>query len=90
VLWSDSCGGQNRNIKITLILKHALASHPTLNKITLKFMIPGHSFLPNDSEFGDVECHLKTQQRIYTDDDYIKIMLSSRRKNTFKVKKNDN
>ena len=39
VLWSNHCGGQNRNIKITLMLKHILANHPTLKKITLKFMI---------------------------------------------------
>ena len=90
VLWSDSCGSQNRNIKITLILKHILANHLTLKKISLKFMIPGHLFLPNDSEFDDVECYLKTQQRAYTDDDYIKIMKTSIRRNAFVVNKNDN
>lgn len=87
ILWSDSCGGQNRNIKVTLMLKHIIASHPTLKKISLRFMIPGHSFLPNDSEFGDVECHLKTNQRVYTDDDYINIMKKSRRKHPFIVTK---
>lgn len=44
ILWSDSCGGQNRNIKIVLMLKAFLHSHPTLKKITQKFLIPGHSF----------------------------------------------
>ena len=83
----SSCGGQNRNIKVTLMLKHIIASHPTLKKISLRFMIPGHSFLPNDSEFGDVECHLKTHQRVYTDDDYVDIMKKSRRKHPFIVTK---
>jgi hypothetical protein len=87
VLWSDSCGGQNRNIKIVLMLKHVMSKHSKLKKITLRFLIPGHSFLPNDSEFGDVECHLKTHQRIYTDNDYINIMQNSRKKNKFLVNK---
>ncbi|KAJ8893405.1 hypothetical protein PR048_005996, partial [Dryococelus australis] len=30
ILWSDSCRGQNRNIKLVLMLKAVLASHPTL------------------------------------------------------------
>ncbi|KAG5883364.1 hypothetical protein JTB14_000029 [Gonioctena quinquepunctata] len=34
----------------------------------------GHSFLPNDSEFGDVKSALKFQERIYMDIDYITIM----------------
>lgn len=51
ILWSDSCGGQNRNIKIELMLKAVLHDHPTLKKITHKYPIPGHSFLPNDDDF---------------------------------------
>ncbi|XP_046664049.1 uncharacterized protein LOC124356846 [Homalodisca vitripennis] len=84
-LWSDSCGGQNRSIKIVLLLKHVLSLHPTLENIVLRYMIPGHSYLPNDAEFGDVECHLKTQQRMYTDSDYISVMENCRRKNKFIV-----
>lgn len=49
VLWADHCGGQNRKIKMAVMLKHILQNHPTLKKITLRFPIPGHSFLPNDS-----------------------------------------
>lgn len=87
VLWSDSCGGQNRNIRIVLMLKHILHNHPTLQKITMRFLIPGHSFLPNDSEFGDVESHLKCYQRLYTDEDYIRVMKVCRKKNPFTVTK---
>ncbi|CAG9840720.1 unnamed protein product [Diabrotica balteata] len=42
-------------------------------------------YLPNDSHFGDVECALKTHQRLYTDNDYIEIMRSCRVKNKFVV-----
>lgn len=87
ILWSDSCGGQNRNIKIVLMMKHVLHSHPTLKKITMRLLIPGHTFLPNDSEFGDVESHLKSHQRLYTDDDYINVMKTCRKKSPFTVTK---
>lgn len=85
VLWSDSCGGQNRSIKLVLILIHVLQNHSSLESISLKFLLSGHSFLPNDSHFGDVECALKTQQRLYSVDDYLEVMRTCRRKNKFIV-----
>jgi hypothetical protein len=33
-----------------------------------------HSFLPNDSNFSDIECALKHQQRLYLPDEYVNIM----------------
>lgn len=84
-LWSDSCGGQNRSIKLVLLLLHCLLNHPSLEVIKMRFLLSGHSFLPNDSEFGDVESALKIQERLYTDDDYIKIMERCRRKKKFVV-----
>lgn len=85
ILWADSCGGQNRSIKMVLMLQHILQNHSTLETITLRFLQPGHTFLPNDSEFGDVECALKTHNRLYTEDDYIHVMRNCRRKNQFIV-----
>lgn len=85
ILWADSCGGQNRSIKLVLMLKYILQRHSTLKKITLRFLQPGHTYLPNDSEFGDVECALKTHNRLYTADDYIEVMESCRRKSKFTV-----
>lgn len=85
ILWSDSCGGQNRNIKMTLMLKAMLQSHSSLKIIRMRFLISGHSFLPNDSDFSDLECALKHQQRLYLPDDYIKVMENCRTKNKFKV-----
>ena len=69
ILWSDSCGGQNRNIRITIMMQHLLQNHQSLKSISFKFRVPGHSFLPNDSEFGDVECAIKQQQRLYLPED---------------------
>lgn len=55
ILWSDSCGGQNRNIKLTLMLKAILNDHPTIEQINIRFLESGHSFLPNDTDFGKIE-----------------------------------
>lgn len=73
VLWSDSCGGQNRNIKIVLLLK-TIFNSTELNTITLKNLYPGHSFLPNVRNFSDIESALKYQQRLYTPQDYINVL----------------
>ncbi|CAG9783437.1 unnamed protein product [Diatraea saccharalis] len=87
ILWADSCGGQNKSIKLVLMLLHLLLNHDKLEKITMRFLQPGHTFLPNDSEFGDLECALKTHNRLYTVDDYINVMKSCRRKNKFVINK---
>ncbi len=84
-LWSDSCGGQNRSIKLVLMLMHTLQNHSSLQTIFLRFLESGHSFLPNDSEFGDVECLLKRHDNVCTDQKYIGIMQDCRQDNKFCV-----
>ncbi|CAB3240031.1 unnamed protein product [Arctia plantaginis] len=64
-----------------LMLLHILHCYATLQKITIRFLQPGHTYLPNDSEFGDVECALKSQIRLYTAEDYISVMQNCHRKN---------
>ena len=67
ILWSDSCGGQNRNIKMILMMNTLFNNLDMLNFVMVKYLISGHSYLPNDSDFDDVECALKNQlQYIYT------------------------
>lgn len=85
ILWSDSCGGQNRSIKLVLLMIYILQNHPSLENISLRYRLSGHSFLPNDSDFGDVECALKREEKICTDEAYIKVMETCRNKNKFEV-----
>lgn len=66
ILWSDSCGGQNRNIKIVLFLKTLFEGGNSLAPIYFKYLVPGHSYLPNDSNFRKIETAIKRQIRIYT------------------------
>ena len=79
-LWSNSCGGQNRNLKIVLLLNTLFDDLPHLNTIRLKYLVSGHSYLENDSHFGDVESALKYQQYLYTLEDYIHVMETCRKK----------
>lgn len=52
IMFSDSCGGQNRNIKVALMCMKFLQEEQTSIKvIDQKFMTSGHSFLPNDADF---------------------------------------
>lgn len=55
ILYSDSCGGQNRNINMACLLLHIACSDDySYDSIDHKFMISGHSYLPNDRDFrGD-------------------------------------
>lgn len=68
------------------MLIHVLQHHTTLETISMRFLESGHTFLPNDSEFGDFECALKRHERVYTDRVYIEIMEECRTENKFEVK----
>lgn len=64
------------------MMKAVLEMKPNLESITFKYLMPGHSYLPNDKDFGDIERALKYNQRIYTPDDYIQIMALCKKKNS--------
>lgn len=71
VLFSDSCTGQNRSIKMALtLLKLAQQTDLKIETIDLKFLVFGQSFLPNNTEFGFIERGSKKSQFIYMPDDW--------------------
>ena len=55
VLWSDSCGGQNRNLNMVALMIALVNSNNSIKKITHRFLWSGHSYLPNDSDFSHKE-----------------------------------
>lgn len=89
ILWSDSCGGQNRNHKLCILLHHFLASHRTLQTITLRFLQSGHSFMSCDRDFGIVEKAVKKKQSIWTPNEYVAIMRNCRERKKFEVRQVD-
>ena len=87
IAWSDSCGGQNRNIKMALMFL-ALVENDRLpyDTITQKFLESGHSFLPNDSDFSDIEKRRKYHPHIYHPQGWYDIIAEARsRANPFHV-----
>lgn len=81
ILWSDSCGGQNRNIKLTSLLMR-LVQDPTNNirEIIQKFAIPGHSYMPNDTDFSHIEKAMKYQSHVFHPDDFANVIKACRTK----------
>ena len=65
------------------MLKAILQESSTLTDITMKFLCSGHSFLPNDSDFAQIESALKNQQILYLPSEYMKVMKQCRKKNLF-------
>lgn len=66
-LLSDSCGGQNRNIKITMMLKYFLENkwkHSDLESIEQSFYVSGHSYNSCDRSFALVEKQRKKTENV--------------------------
>ena len=82
--YSDACGGQNRNINIALFWSYAVTKLG-VNEINHKFMVSGHSYLPNDRDFGKVENAKKRHENVYTPQQWMKIVEEANRKKAFNV-----
>lgn len=52
ITYSDTCGGQNRNINMAVMFMYALAKNNNLEVIDQKFLLPGHTRLECDSDHG--------------------------------------
>lgn len=90
ILYSDTCTGQNRNINVALALMK-ITEETQVEVIEQKFMVSGHSYLPNDADFGTIE--LATRKKaIYVPDDWYSGIQTARKKNKFmlvKMQQND-
>lgn len=79
VLYSDSCSGQNRNITVSLMLKHFLSRSPNVQKITQKFLVSGHSFNSCTRNFGLIEKESRKHKIIATLDEWASVIEKSKR-----------
>lgn len=71
-LFSDGCGGQNKNNHVLHAIMHFMATQDihALKKISLTFPVRGHSYLPADRCFGRVEKLLRKKPTIITKEEY--------------------
>lgn len=65
ILYSDSCGAQNRNIKTAAMLSHYLEKSEHLVSITQHFYRTGHSYNVCDCKFAIIEKKRKKVDTIY-------------------------
>lgn len=85
IAFSDACGGQNRNFKQCLLWLKLLADNQlNLETIDHKFMVSGHSFLPNDRDFGMVEQYAKNRVK-FVPEDWYSIIKKCKAKKPFDV-----
>ena len=86
VLYSDSCGGQNQNIGMVCTLPYIVGSNMFPYKcINHKFMVSGHSYLPNDQDFSSIETVRRKRSHVYTPELCYELFRIARHNNPFKV-----
>lgn len=78
VLYSDSTGAQNRNIKTSVILSQYLEKNEHLQTITQHFYRPGHSYNVCDIKFGIIEKKCKKATDIYVPNQWTKLIAESK------------
>lgn len=83
-LYSDTCGGQNRNQYVTALLLYAVKNIPHLQKIEHKFLESGHSYMEVDSMHSSIESAKKNTE-VYSMPDYISIFKRARSEKTVTV-----
>ena len=77
-----SCPSQNKNSTVMQYL-FTLVRTGRYKLIQHHFPVRGHSFLPNDRDFGRTESKKKRQERVYTPEQWHDVIRSARRRNPF-------
>lgn len=73
-LFCDGCGAQNKNNFVLHTLMHFLVkTNSKVNSVEITFPVRGHSFLPADRVFGQVEKLLRKQPTIIHKADYVAV-----------------
>lgn len=78
IAYSDSCGGQNRNVKTAVMLNHLLANSDHLQSITQHFYRPGHSYNVCDRKFAIIERKRKKVEKIEVPSEWINLIRNAK------------
>ena len=79
IAYSDSCGGQNRNIVIAAFWSHVV-QELDVDCIDHIFMVSGHSYLPCDEDFGVDDKEKRKNETVFTLGEWIDIAKRARKK----------
>lgn len=82
ILYSDSCGGQNRNIKMTMMIKYLLDSwpHSSLKTIEQRFFVVGHSYNSCDRNFALIERQKRLTEDIFVPIHWVNLIKQAKKK----------
>lgn len=83
-LYSDTCGGQNRNQFTAAALHYTLMSLPNLQVINHKFFESGHSQMESDSVHAAIET-AKKKTKVYVPSQWETVVNFARRQNPYLV-----
>lgn len=83
VIFSDNCGGQNKNLNLSLLMLRFVQSGRFCS-IKHYFLMSGHSYMSCDRDFGNLENFFRGRE-IYTTDHYVELMREARREHPFNV-----
>ena len=83
-LFSDTCGGQNKNRSVCAALLCCLAEHTNIEMIDHKFFEPGHSCMECDSMHSAIESAKKVTE-IYVPSQWDTILRMARKKKPYIV-----
>lgn len=75
-LIADGCPGQNKNtVMIAMLMYWLTHKAPThITDVSVVFPVTGHSFLPPDRVFGQIERSLKKQDTILSPEELLKVI----------------
>lgn len=73
-LVADGCGGQNKNSVMLAMCSRWLLDNKSTKKIELVFPVTGHSFMPADRIFGNIEKDIRTREVITSPSEYADII----------------
>lgn len=64
ILYSDTCGGQNKNSHVAAMFLYLLQVKPSIKEIHHKFLVPGHTHMECDADHSAIERQKKKSETL--------------------------
>lgn len=77
ILYSDTCGGQNKNSFVSAMFLTVLSECPHIQTIDHKFLVPGHTHMECDSDHAIIEKAKKHVESIHHPRDWYQLVRSA-------------
>lgn len=71
IVWMDNCTGQNKNFALySAILSYMNSEYCTIEQVTLKYLVKGHTFMAADGLHGRIEQAMRKMKNVLDFDDF--------------------